>query len=215
MTDTAEWTRVPTAALKWLNGEGPDHDGLWFRDHLGKRKYWWRKRFDEICASSPAPPATDTAALLEEARKVLDSFLSDETGPHDDCDCACCERYRCTQDLLSRLSSLPSPVEGDERLLKRAALLKEPGNRQMWSEEARKAVDEIEDRFDIVLCSGEHLEQFAHQVDVLSASGPTEAEVVERCARIVEDFGTTAARVHAAAIRASLPSPPKQENADG
>lgn len=42
---------VPNAALKWLNGEGPDENGEWFGDTQESRPvlpYWWRKVFTRM-----------------------------------------------------------------------------------------------------------------------------------------------------------------------
>ena len=42
---------VPKAALDWLNGEGPDDDGVWFGDAervAGSGSYWWRTVFNRM-----------------------------------------------------------------------------------------------------------------------------------------------------------------------
>jgi hypothetical protein len=44
---------VPDAALKWLNGEGPDEAGHWFGDApedvpVGRRAFWWRSKFTRM-----------------------------------------------------------------------------------------------------------------------------------------------------------------------
>jgi hypothetical protein len=63
------FTLVPNVALKWLNGEGPDHEGSWFGEcqpdieNKYPRKYWWRSHFQKICEALPAPkPATPASA---------------------------------------------------------------------------------------------------------------------------------------------------------
>lgn len=57
------YTLVPNVALKWLHGEGPDHDGKWF-GQVGEegpstkhpRPYWWRSHFRKICNAISGRP---------------------------------------------------------------------------------------------------------------------------------------------------------------
>src|SRR3990167_6609119 len=55
------WQAVPTAALKWLFGEGPDENGHWFGDveirpsldgEPMEGKFWWRSRFRAMLAAT-------------------------------------------------------------------------------------------------------------------------------------------------------------------
>lgn len=64
---------IPTRALMWLMGEGPDHDGLWFGEESTdygrarpnyKNKFWWRTSFRAVwghfaAAQMPPPPPED------------------------------------------------------------------------------------------------------------------------------------------------------------
>lgn len=55
----AGWVLVPVAALKWLNGEGPDGNGHGFGDapdDNGRGAAWWRTKFNAMLASAPKPP---------------------------------------------------------------------------------------------------------------------------------------------------------------
>lgn len=61
---------IPKAALDWLYGAGPDHNGKEFgevedtvKPVAGKYypRYWWRLHFRKICeAFSASPPAGET-----------------------------------------------------------------------------------------------------------------------------------------------------------
>lgn len=73
------FVRVPKAALDWLNGSGPDHEGKWFgevEDALPQskhpRKYFWRSHFRKICNAI-------TGALLN-AKCVLNSAAPEQHG---------------------------------------------------------------------------------------------------------------------------------------
>jgi hypothetical protein len=47
---------VPKAAIDWLEGIGPDHEGHHFGegDYPKRGNFWWRSRFREMCAAAPA-----------------------------------------------------------------------------------------------------------------------------------------------------------------
>lgn len=55
--DAIELIQVPRAALEWLFGAMPDHEGLWFGESVKEatQKYGWRGRFREICAALGFP----------------------------------------------------------------------------------------------------------------------------------------------------------------
>jgi hypothetical protein len=68
--EQGRWRLVPEGALKWLNGEGPDEQGVWFGDDLDDKapRYWWRKRFNDMLAASPRPAdegGRDTLSQLD------------------------------------------------------------------------------------------------------------------------------------------------------
>lgn len=68
------YAMVPIAALKWLHGEGPDDDGIWFGDAervTGSGSYWWRTVFRRMCAASPPPPSDPVVQKLVEALKGM------------------------------------------------------------------------------------------------------------------------------------------------
>jgi hypothetical protein len=51
----AGYKLVPEIALKWLMGEGPDHNGNWFSDVIpGPGKFWWRSWFRAMLDAAPA-----------------------------------------------------------------------------------------------------------------------------------------------------------------
>lgn len=67
------YAMVPIAALKWLHGEGPDDDGIWFGDAervTGSGSYWWRTVFRRMCAASPPPPSDPVVQKLVEALRL-------------------------------------------------------------------------------------------------------------------------------------------------
>lgn len=60
----AGWTMVPTHALDWLHGRGPDENGIWFGDEdlpLPPRKFWWRTVFNRLCGIPPKPAPSGEA----------------------------------------------------------------------------------------------------------------------------------------------------------
>lgn len=56
-----ELIQVPRVALEWLFGAAPGHDGLWFGESVTEvtKKYGWRSRFREICATLGFPLPAD------------------------------------------------------------------------------------------------------------------------------------------------------------
>jgi hypothetical protein len=47
------YTLVPSAALDFLNGEGPDPEGNWFGSASGRRPYWWRTALRDMIKDGP------------------------------------------------------------------------------------------------------------------------------------------------------------------
>lgn len=81
-----EYQMVPVAALKWLNGEGPDPAGFWFGDFPDDHpkpagQFWWRSLFNAMIAAPPAPGGlvagweidrtTDSPILMYEKCSVI------------------------------------------------------------------------------------------------------------------------------------------------
>lgn len=80
MSDANEFVLVPKAALLWLNGEGPDHEGLHFgesadsEERPGRGRFWWRKRFRAMLEATPIPTPT------EDREEVARAIWSEQIG---------------------------------------------------------------------------------------------------------------------------------------
>lgn len=74
------WVLVPKHAIAWLLGDGPDHNGHWFGDHITERttpaRYWWRTHFRNMLSAAPHPAKAGRDA-------VLDGYLDEPARPRD------------------------------------------------------------------------------------------------------------------------------------
>lgn len=77
--DTPTRRLVPAAALDWLNGIGPDHEGFHFGegDYPKKGNFWWRKRFREVWQAASPNAGRVSEAEVEKAAKIHTDSLFD------------------------------------------------------------------------------------------------------------------------------------------
>lgn len=81
------FTLVPTAALLWLNGAGPDHKGEWFGESQEasrainaspKKPFWWRTSFRTVCASMADWPWQLIASAPKDGTIIEVKYLTDD-----------------------------------------------------------------------------------------------------------------------------------------